>query len=275
MDRIIFFSGGLASFATAHYVKENFREDNILLLFTDTQWEDYDLYRFIYEVSDKLELPMLILKQGFNPLELMKKDNFLYNSRIARCSIALKVNPARRFIKKGKLTKIHEWYNKEYLKSENFDNPILYYGIGFDEAHRTHAIEKNWQPYKSEFPLVDNHIDTNKLLKQYDIEKPRLYKLGFTHNNCGGRCIKGGQGHWIQLLEKDYSAFQEMRDFEQMMNGVINAKKGTNEIYAFLKKTENGITRPYQLKELEKDYREKPKQLDIFDFGTCGCFVDE
>ena len=29
---------------------------------------------------------------------------------------------------------------------------------------------------------------------------PRLYRLGFAHNNCGGECVKGGQAQWIRLL---------------------------------------------------------------------------
>jgi len=82
--RIIFFSGGKASFKTAHFVKENYPNDNILLLFTDTNFEDEDLYRFINEASDKLKLPMLTLNIGKNPKELMEEDNFLYNSRIAQ-----------------------------------------------------------------------------------------------------------------------------------------------------------------------------------------------
>ena len=272
---IIFFSGGLGSFSTAHLVKKNNPNDNIILLFTDTLWEDYDLYRFIYESSDKLRLPMLKLEKGLNPLELMQKDNFLYNSRIARCSIELKVKPARDYIFKNKYTENYEWYNKQYLKLEEFENPILYFGIGYQEIHRTHSIIKNWLPFESKFPLVDEIVDNKELLKMYDIEIPRLYKLGFAHNNCAGRCIKGGQGHWVNLLKEDYQLFQEMRDFEIAMNGIINAKKGTDNKYSFLKKMKNGVYEPYQLQELEDDFNKRPKQIDMFDIGTCGCFIDE
>ena len=40
MNHIIFFSGGKSSFAVADYVKEKYPNDNILLYFTDTLWED-------------------------------------------------------------------------------------------------------------------------------------------------------------------------------------------------------------------------------------------
>ena len=272
-NHIIFFSGGKASFAVAWWVKKTYPKDNIVLYFTDTLFEDEDLYRFNYEVSDKLELPLLIHADGRSPLDLMKNGNFIYNSRIARCSIDLKVNVAKKFIKKGIKPNYEEWHNKQYLKQENFTKePILYFGIGFDEAHRQVAIKKNWQPYQIEMPLIEKNIDVNKAFNEYNIKQPRLYDIGFAHNNCKGRCVKGGQGHWLQLLQKDYISFCEMRDFEIMMNEIINAKNGTKgKKYSYMKKNNES----YMLIDLENDYKSRPQQLDIFDFGTCGCFVDE
>jgi hypothetical protein len=272
-NHIIFFSGGLASFAVAHLVKERNPNDNIVLLFTDTLFEDADLYRFINEASDKLKLPLLILTDGRTPLELMEKRKFLFNSRIADCSIVLKVKPAKDLIIKGIYTDKYEWRNKQYLVNENFlGNPILYFGISYDEIHRQASIVRNWQPYKTEMPLIDTVVDKKELLELYNIEIPRLYKMGFTHNNCKGRCIKGGQGHWLQLLKEDYVSFCEMRDFELAMNNIINAKNGTMGIkYSYMKKQGQA----YTLQDLENDNKNRPEQLDMFDFGVCGCFIDE
>ena len=272
-NHIIFFSGGKASFKVAWWVKKHHPEDNILLLFTDTSWEDEDLYRFIDEVSDKLELPLLKLKHGKNPKELMIDDNFLYNSRVANCSYKLKVVPAKKYIKKGEFTPTYEYYNEQYLKDKEGirDNPILYFGIDYKEAHRMNAIVKNWKPYECVSPLMEEDI-SDGLFEEYGIEIPKLYKQGFSHNNCGGRCIKGGQGHWLTLYKKDRDRFDEMRDFEQAMNVQINEYKGTEGVkYSFMKKKNE----PYWLTELEEDQRDRPEQLDLFDFGVCGCFIDE
>jgi hypothetical protein len=272
-NHIIFFSGGQSSFVVADYVKKMFPNDQILLYFTDTLFEDEDLYRFIYEVSDKLELPLLIHADGLNPLEYMEKENFLYNSMIANCSKFLKVRVAERYLRKGIVPKIEKWYNKHFIKQDNFtDNPILYFGITFMESHRSNAIIKNWQPFEISMPLMEKYIDVDKLYKQYNIEIPRLYKLGFSHNNCGGRCIKGGQGHWLHLLKTDYKAFEQMRDFELMMNSKINIAKETKGVkYSFLKRRGKN----YTLRELENDYHNRPNNIDIFDIGGCGCFIDE
>lgn len=272
MNKIIFFSGGKSSFAVAHLLKSKYPQDNIVLYFTDTRFEDADLYRFIHEVSDELELPLLIHTQGMTPLDLMMKDSFIYNSRIANCSKELKSKVAKNFLTKGKKPKYENWYNKHFLKDENFTRePTLYFGIDYTEMHRTLAIIKNWQPFKVEFPLIKDYVDYDELFARYNIEKPILYKQGFTHNNCGGRCIKGGQGHWINLLKNNYQRFSQMRDFEEYLSKTINDKKGTNNKYSFMKKKGE----PYTLKELETDYLSKPEQIDLFDIGGCGCFVDE
>jgi len=43
------------------------------------------------------------------------------------------------------------------------------------------------------------------------IALPRLYGLGFSHNNCGGFCIKAGQANFKLLLEILYPPLQLIR----------------------------------------------------------------
>jgi len=256
MKHIVSFSGGLGSFAVACWVKENYPNDEILLVFTDTHFEDEDLYRFIDESSSKLELPLHKIGIDDTPLTLMEKDKFLYNSRVAKCSMKLKSKPFANM-----------------LKNEDKRNCVIYFGIGFEESHRTVAIKKAYKDWQVSFPLVDSIIDYNQYLTMYGIKRPRLYDMGFSHNNCGGRCVKGGIGHWIQLLKKDYKRFEEMRDFEEYMQKLLNKHHQSSKIYSFLKR----YGKPYKLNMLEKDYQRQGEQLE-FDFGEdiggCGCFVD-
>ncbi|WP_027409654.1 hypothetical protein [Anoxybacteroides tepidamans] len=81
-NHIIFFSGEKSSFSVADHIKEKYPHDNIVLYFTDTLWEDEDLYRFIYEASDKLELPLLIHSRGITPPQLMVLQNEELNKRL-------------------------------------------------------------------------------------------------------------------------------------------------------------------------------------------------
>lgn len=36
----------------------------------------------------------------------------------------------------------------------------------------------------------------------WGIRKPRLYGMGFVHNNCGGMCVRAGQGQFAMPLDK-------------------------------------------------------------------------
>lgn len=304
-NHIIFFSGGKSSFAAADYVKTNFPDGNILLYFTDTLIEDDDLYRFILEGSDKLELPLLIHSRGLTPAQLMVKQRFMANSRVGTCSKELKMKVSADYLKKGIVPEIEKWHNKHFLKHEDFiSDATLYFGISFEEMHREQPIRENWKPFKVEMPLIENVIDNNETLKKYNIRQPRLYDMQFAHNNCKAKCVKAGQGHFKNLLKKDKTTFMELMEQEIVISEYIRYTKQSgllrdymyNDVWKFVttgektykiqhiidthKYTKNwnfgNRNRPYtfmknmSLNELSK----KPLQLDIFDIGGCGCFVD-
>ena len=316
-NHIIFFSGGKSSFTVADFVKTHYPNDNIVLYFTDTNWEDEDLYRFINEAADKLELPLLTHSMGLTPIELMFKQKVVFNSRIGNCSKILKMKVSADFIKKGKKPQVEEWRNKQYLKQEDFTtDAVLYFGIGWDEMHREGAIKKNWQPYQVEMPLIEHMIDNSEILVKYNIKQPRLYDLGFVHNNCMGRCVKAGQGHFRNLKEKMPDVFQELMEQEHYMKLYVSAYhyiKNLDELesdakemyleqldqcyepyfkgkakrpkpfiepnlhlkqYAFMKKSKDNETNPYPIRDLYYDMQEEGQQIDLFDIGGCGCFVD-
>lgn len=224
MNHIIFSSGGTASLAVADWVKEQYPEDNILMYFTDTLWEHPDCYRMLREGSDKLQLPLLTHSMGLNPIQLMFEKKMVYNSMIGDCSKILKIRVGTDFLKRGKLPAVAHWRNEQFLKYADFiTDATLYFGIGFDEMHRETAISKNWAPFKVVFPLIENNIWKEKVLKKYDIEKPELYKLGFTHNNCHGRCVKAGQGHYKLLKEQLPEVFEKIMEQEFHLKMYVSA----------------------------------------------------
>jgi len=223
-NHIIFFSGGKSSFSVADWVKTNYPDDNILLYFTDTMWENDDLYRFIYQAADRMELPMLTHANGLNPIELMFEKKLVYNSRIGDCSKLLKMKVSRDFLKKGIEPPIVKWRNKDRLKQEDFiTGATLYFGIGWDEEHRAGPIQKNWQPFDVVFPMIDEMIDNAATLNKYNLRQPVLYDLGFTHNNCNGRCVKAGQGHHRNLKEKMPDEFKKLMEQEHHLKVCVDA----------------------------------------------------
>lgn len=314
-NHIIFFSGGKSSFSVADYVKNIFPDDNILLYFTDTMWEDEDLYRFIYEASDKLELPLLIHSRGITPPQLMVKQRFMANSRVGTCSKELKMKVSADYLKKGIVPEIEKWHNKQFLKIMSFiDNATLYFGIGFEEMHREGPIRVNWKPFKVVMPHIENIIDNDKKLNKYNIKQPRLYDMQFVHNNCKGRCIKAGSGHFKNLLMKDEVTYKELMEQEIIISEYIRymkqpaIKSGKSkdymykDVYEFVstgKKSDkiknildghqytknwllgkdkkgNDIKKPYTFMKAKSlnELEKEPIQCDMWDIGGCGCFVD-
>lgn len=255
MKHIVFYSGGLCSWAAAKRVIERHGKENVILLFTDTLIEDEDLYRFIDETVAEMGVEYVRIADGRTPFEVYKDKRFLGNSRLAPCSHILKQKPAEKWIK------------------EHFapDECILYLGIDWTEMHRTTAPTRNWKPYQVEFPMCEKpFLEKQELiaeLHKLGIEEPRLYKMGFAHNNCGGFCCRAGQGHFANLLEKMPERFMEYEQKEQELREFLQAD------VSMMKKTKNKVTSPYTLRQLREDVQQNC-QIDMFDVGGCGCFVN-
>ncbi|WP_103108556.1 phosphoadenosine phosphosulfate reductase domain-containing protein [Brevibacillus reuszeri] len=256
-NHIIFCSGGSASFAVADYVKSEYPEDNIVLYFTDTLWENEDLYRFIKEASDKLELPILTHSLGLNPIELMFEKKLVFNSRIGECSKVLKIKVASDFLKKGIKPPVEEWRNGQYLKQEDFtSDATLYFGIGIEELHREESIVKNWAPFQVEMPLIEKHIDIDAVFRKHDIKKPLLYDLGFSHNNCNGRCVKAGQSHFLNLKMKQPEVFQDLMEKEHYMMIYVSSYRYLMKIESDGRDGWNEEVRSMLLEELDDAFRD-------------------
>ncbi|WP_456272644.1 hypothetical protein [Bacillus sp. AK031] len=257
MKHIVFYSGGIGSWMTANRVIEQHGQENVVLLFTDTLIEDEDLYRFLDETEKDFGIEITRISDGRTPWQVFKDTRFLGNSKLAKCSHLLKQDTAK------------EWIESNFKP----DECILYLGIDFTEMHRTKSPVRNWMPYVVKFPMTEKPFvykaDMLAELKKRGIKVPRLYKLGFSHNNCSGMCVRGGQGHFIHLLEHFPERFKWMEEYEKEMQVFLN-----NEV-TILKKTVGDVTYPLSLEELRRTYEEgKRDQLDLFDMGGCGCMID-
>ena len=73
---VIMYSGGKASWLAAHLVANKYSESDVKLLFTDTKTEDEDLYRFLYEGAEALDLPLVHLSEGRDIWEVFKDNKF-------------------------------------------------------------------------------------------------------------------------------------------------------------------------------------------------------
>ena len=250
MNHIVSLSGGTASAVVADRVLNKYGREKVKLCFMDTKWEDEDLYRFLDDLESYWELKIIRLEDGRTPLQVGEDINFILNSRVKACSRILKQELFRKYIKQ-------------------IEKPLtIHLGLDWSEEHRMAAPKKNYEQIKGvsvDYPLIWKPLPVKKyseIVESWGIEIPRLYKLGFPHNNCGGRCIAQGKKEWRRLLNEFPERYKEVSDWEQKMRG--NLKTATNKTIV------KGIT----LEELAK---EKKDQLHLFE-GTAedsfGCFCD-
>lgn len=114
------------------------------------------------------------------------------------------------------------------------------------------------------------YLDKGQIInwaKSEGLEPPRLYKLGFSHSNCGGQCIRGGVGHWRHLNKVLPDRYLEAEKEEQQIRKIIGAD------ITILTRQRNGEKEKITLEQLRKEI-EDDGQMDLFDWGGCGCFTE-
>jgi hypothetical protein len=92
--------------------------------------------------------------------------------------------------------------------------------------------------------------------------------LGFSHNNCGGGCVRAGQGQFKKLYETMPERFLVWEQKEQEVRDYLDKD------VAILSETVAGVKRPLPLIELRKRIEDSPMLIDEFDIGGCGCFFE-
>lgn len=250
MKRIIAYSGGLSSWETARLCVAEFGPAEVECVFTDTLTEDEDLYRFLTDTIAHLGCAFVHLKDGRNIWQVFNDVRFMGNSRVDPCSKHLK----------------REMFRK-YLRDIDPATTVLYYGIGASEAHRVPPIVERWLPFEVQAPLVARGTTKEQILHtlgQLGIDPPRLYDLGFEHNNCGGFCVKGGQRHQLHLLKTlperyAYHEWEQEKLFERIGP------------YGFIKKTRNGVIEYLSLKQF-RELIEAGEKPEMYQDGACACF---
>ncbi len=295
MKHIAMFSGGIGSWAAAHRARERNPGEVIVLLFADTLIEDEDLYRFLIETAaqgagvdaaelaaEALRLPGLArmddrkaalaalarrsmeripslvwISEGRSPWDVFRDTRFIGNSRVDKCSQLLK-------------RELLDGWRDTHLDPAD---TTVYVGIDWTEAHRFERLKVRFRGrWHVEAPMCEAPYQTKRDMllaaQALGIRQPRLYALGFSHNNCGGFCIKAGHAHFANLLRTmpDRYAFHEQQ--EEALRGSLGDVAILND------RSGGGPRRPISLRAF-RERVESGGSYDLFDYGGCGCFAGE
>lgn len=260
---IVMFSGGVCSWAAAKRVVETHGTERVVLLFADVKGtstnehdgEDLDTYRFLEEASKNVGAELVVVSKGVSVWQHFFKKRMMGNTRFPICSVELK-----RELLDG-------WQETNADPSEC----TLYFGIDWTESHRLESVRKMKSGWKCEAPMCDEpFLSKSKMIEwlvSEGIKPPRLYGMGFPHNNCGGFCVKAGQAQFAKLLKKmpERYAYHEAKEqeFREMVGKNVS----------ILKDRRGGTTKPLTLKDL-RERIESNQTYDIFEWGGCGCAVE-
>lgn len=236
-------SGGAASWMACKRWAAKHGTEGMILLFADTKSEDEDTYRFLPQAAANIGAPLVCLSDGRTIWEVFEKERFLGNSRVDPCSKILK----RKLLDETR----HQLFGEEPI--------TLVIGITWEETHRLVAIRDRLAPDIVTAPLCDPPYLTKTACENWaraeGIEPPRLYELGFAHNNCGGFCIKQGQAGFANLLRRfpDRYAYHEGKEEE------LRTYLGKD--VAIMKDRAGGETKPLTMRA----FRERLQRHRIFE----------
>lgn len=273
MTEIHSVSGGLASAANAILAAR--AGVKYIMVFADTTIEDDDLHRFLYDLETYLGQPIIRLKDGRDPWDVFVDVQFIGNSQTAHCS---------KFLKTAQVKKFADAVCDP-------DDPIIL-GMYPDEQDRLDRAIANWLPRPIRSRLIEQRVyprDVERIvIEEAGIKKPRLYDMGFPHNNCGGMCVRAGQGQFARLLDLRPALYAKQEQRNEYARKSIEAKnavriangnyRGKNEkgiVGGFIRVTRNGDTEYLHMKE----FRERVQSGELiparYEMGGCGCFVDD
>jgi hypothetical protein len=214
-------------------------------------------------------LPGLVwLVEGRDPWEIFRDRRFLGNSLVDPCS-----EVAKRAI-------LDTWRTGNCRRIGELFGPPDWFavGIGDHEAHRfddgagggigPRTAADGWQYHA---PLLTDPQPGEESLFFAPIEQigpaaPRLYGMGYMHNNCGGFCIKAGQAHYQNRLRVQpdryrYDAIMErkMAEFVGQPVSILTDRRG------------DGVKKPMTLDQFADRLRADPKRKYEYAPGESGC----
>ena len=262
---VVSFSSGLSSALTVERVLQKYGAQDTRIVFMDTLIEDDDNYRFMRDCearwAEKYHADIITLTEGRTPYQVFQDEHVIPNNRVAPCTRRLKINLFVNWMK------------------ENFGSPAswvtIHIGYDYAELHRVDATKRNYNAlgWNVDFPLMWKPIEYrpySRVVKDdWGIEPPRMYSMGYSHANCGGRCVKQGKNDWLRTLQNFPERYAEVEEWERKMReNPVNAK------YTIVAKVRHGAKIPMTLKELREEYESaKSNSSSLFDLENEVCVV--
>jgi len=203
---VAWFSAGVTSTIATKMTLEKYGKDNVEIIFFETGSHHADNARFIKECEEKLFFKKIRTEQDkrfTSVVDLIRKLKVINFVTGAECT---------RTMKKRMRFKLE--------KKEKFDHQVFGFEYEKKEINRALRFSEQYPETNPIYPLIENKLtklDCLKMLNDYGIAIPAMYRLGYKNNNCVG-CVKGGMGYWNKIRVDFPLVFDEMAKVEREIN---------------------------------------------------------
>lgn len=194
MKTVSWFSAGVSSAVATKLMIDEI--DQIIYTHIDDQHPD--TLRFVKDCEAWFGKPVLMLQSEYRDVETV--------CRTAKYIIQRQLGaPCTRLLK------------REVRKRWEYELPLdtkirNVWGMDYDEQHRATRLFETMPDQEHVFPLIDRRMSkeqAHEILRASGIQRPAMYDLGYSNNNCIG-CVKGGMGYWNKI-RRDFPAVFEAR----------------------------------------------------------------
>lgn len=300
--RIVQFSTGAGSAEVAF--RAHATGDPVVLLTADTMVEDDDNWRFAYQCVEQMPgVQWIILANGRTPMQVGRDHRCVPNNRMAVCSRILKrellrdfmdanYDPADSIVCMGfdwteehrytasvsrvtcaKCRKANAKHCDEHRLIDCDARPVKPDSDRYCPEPITEAHVHPWAPWAVDAPLMHPPLlekwDVLGRLRGRGIEPPRLYAQGFSHANCGGACVRGGQADWELLLRVNRPRYLEWEAEEHETRVMLG--KNVSILRDRTNSDRRTHGRPLSLAAFRERLDSQPELFDTEEWGACGC----
>lgn len=208
--KVCWISAGVSSFIAGYLERSTIDE----FIYIDIKDQHPDSLRFIKDCEKALGKPIQIIRsEQYSCVgDVCRAFRFVNGAHGARCTDVLK----KRVRKKWEAD--HKDYDLTYV-----------WGMDCSEQHRADRLPDTMPYVKHQFPLIDKNLtkqDVHGICHKLGIERPVMYDMGYSNNNCIG-CVKGGAGYWNKIRVDFPEVFADRAKMEREIgHSILKNKTG-------------------------------------------------
>ena len=199
---IAWWSAGVTSAVATKLAIDEYGVDNVVPIYFAIDSAHPDNARF-KEQCEEWYGREIITERAPNhkdQFDVILKDKYVNGPGGARCTLVLKKRVRQRI-----------------EKELEYDGQVFGFEYSRREINRALRFKQQYPATRPVFPLIEKRLSKPEalhFLEKAGIERPAMYTLGYSNNNCIG-CVKGGQGYWNKIREDFPEHFEKMSQLEQ------------------------------------------------------------